>query len=159
MRRYAEIPTATDPTVMRTHTIVLLIVLHLLAGCSQEPAVEQLLQRVEALEQAVEERKVDTAMDMLSDDFSTRKGQNRKDAHRLLLFHTLKHQTISVIRSQTEASLDPAYANQAQVRFNAIVTGGQGLLPEQGRSYAVDSRWTFDDGEWYLNSLDWEPLL
>lgn len=139
--------------------LLLSILLLSLAGCTQEPAIENLLQRVDALEHAIEERQVDAAMTMLSDDFTTGTGQDRKDAHRLLLLHTLRHQTIRVIRSQTEASLDSGYADQAQVRFNAIVTGGQGLLPEQGRSYAVDSRWTFAGGEWYLNSLSWEPLL
>lgn len=136
-----------------------LLMLLLLNACSQEPAMEKLLARVDALEQAVEGRKVDTAMDMLSEDFSTGKGQNRKDAHRLLLFHTMRHQNISVIRSQTEVTPDAAYADQALVRFNVILTGGEGLLPEQGRSYAVESRWTFDGSDWYLNSLQWESLL
>lgn len=139
--------------------LLLSILLLSLPGCSQEPAIEHLLQRVDALEQAIEARQVDTAMTMLSADFSTGKGQDRKDAHRLLLLHTLRHQTLNVIRTQTEASLDSSYADQARVRFNALVTGGQGLLPEQGRSYAVDSRWTFEGGQWYLNHLSWETLL
>ena len=136
-----------------------LLLLAVVLGCSQEPAIEQLLARVDALEQAVEGKQVNTAMDMLSEDFTTGKGQNRKDAHRLLLFHTMRHQNISVIRSQTEASFDSAYADQALVHFNVILTGGEGLLPEQGRSYAVESRWRFENGDWYLNSLQWEPLL
>lgn len=136
-----------------------LLLVALLPGCSQEPAIEQLLARVDALEQAVEDKQVNTAMDMLSEDFTTGKGQNRKDAHRLLLFHTMRHQNISVIRSQTDASFDSAYADQALVRFNVILTGGEGLLPEQGRSYAVESRWRFEDGDWFLNSLQWESLL
>lgn len=144
---------------MKPPAILLLIVPVLLAGCSHEPAVERLLERVEALEQAVEEKQTDTAVDMLSEDFASTQGLNRKDAQRLLLFHAVRHQNISILRSQTEAGLDSAYADQAQVRFNVIVTGGQGWLPEQGRTYAVDSRWRFVDGDWYLSELDWEPLL
>lgn len=136
-----------------------LLMLLLITACSKEPAIEQLLARVDALEEAVEGRQVDTAMEMLTEDFSTAKGQNRKDAHRLLLFHTLRHQNISVIRSQTEVTPDTAYADQALVRFNVILTGGEGLLPEQGRSYTVESRWIFDGSDWYLSSLQWESLL
>jgi len=139
--------------------LILILLVTLLSGCSQKPEVEQLLARVEALEAAIENHQNDTAMAMLSEDFTTAKGQNRKEAQRMLLFHAMRHETIHIIRSQTEASLDAAYADQGEVHFNAIVTGGQGWLPEQGRSFRVESHWTFDDGEWYLNYLGWEPLL
>lgn len=136
-----------------------LLLIALLAGCSQEPALENLLARVDALEQAVEARQVAAAMAMLSEDFSTSQGWDRKEAQRLLLFHTMRHRTISLIRTQTDASLDSAYTDQATVRFNLIMTGGEGLLPEQGRRYKVESRWRHRDGDWYLHSLHWEPLL
>lgn len=135
-----------------------LLLIALLSACSQTPELESLLARVDALEQAVEERQVNTAMAMLSEDFTTSKGWDRKEAHRLLLFYTMRHQHITLIRTHTDASLDSAYADQAVVSFNIIMTGGEGLLPQQGRSYRVESRWRFD-GDWYLNSLQWEPLL
>ena len=47
-----------------------LLLIALLTGCSQEPAIEQLLARVDALEQAVEDKQVNTAVDMLSEDFT-----------------------------------------------------------------------------------------
>lgn len=144
---------------MRLPTLLSIILSLLLAACSQEPALEPLLERVAALQQAIENRQTDTAIDILSDDFVTGKGQNRKDAQRLLLFHTMRHRSITVLRSQTDAEFDAGYRDRAIVRFNAIVTGGQGWLPEQGRSYRVESRWQFKDGDWYLAELDWEPLL
>lgn len=144
---------------MRMLTWMLLTLALLLAGCSREPAVEQLLERADALETAIEDKQNNTAMAMLSEDFTTGNGQNRQDAQRLLLMYAMRHQKISVVRSQIEASLDSAYADQAQITFVAIVTGGEGWLPERGRSYRVDSRWTFIEGEWYLNTLRWEPLL
>ena len=137
----------------------LLLVLVALAGCSREPATEQLLERVAALEAAIENHQNETAMAMLDSGFSTGKGQDRKEAQRLLLFHAMRHQQIRIVRSQTEASLDPAYRDQGEVSFNVLLTGGQGWLPEQGRSLHVESRWIFRDGEWYLSYLQWEPLL
>jgi len=158
MGQYPEPDLSRNPP-MRLSTLLLLSLSLLLAACSREPALEPLLERVEALQHAIENRQTDTAIDMLSDDFVTGKGQNRKDAQRLLLFHTMRHQSITILRTQTDAEFDAGYRDRAIVRFNAIVTGGKGWLPEQGRSYRVESRWQFSGGDWYLAELDWEPLL
>ncbi len=157
--RYAERSNQDGGVTVKTCPVWLMGLVLLLAGCRQSPAVDQLLERVDALESAIENHQNDTAMAMLREDFTTSKGQNRKEAQRLLLFHAMRHEKINIIRSQTEAHLDPAYADQGEVSFLAVVTGGQSWIPEQGRSLRVQSRWIFTQGDWYLQYLEWEPAL
>ena len=142
--------------VKRLFLIVLLLGT---SSCHKSPALDQLLQRVDALEQAIETRHNDDAIDILSDDFKAGNGQNRKDARRMLLFYSLRNANIHILRTNTEAELDPTYQNQASVTCQVLVPGGQGLLPERGRSFRISSRWVFQDGDWYLDRLDWKPLL
>lgn len=140
-------------------SLILFAFVVLLGGCHKPPAIEQLLQRVDALEQAVENKKIDTAIAMLTDDFTTDHNESRKDAKRLLLFYSLRHEQIHILRTHTDAEQDPVYPDRANVAFSVVVTGGHGLIPDQGRSYQVSSRWVYEDGDWYLNRLEWKPLL
>lgn len=144
----------------RIESFLLLYCCLLLTACSQSASETRLLERVDALEQAIQNKQNDTAIDILSEQFRTGRNETRKDAQRLLLFHAMRNQSISIVRSNTRAELDPLYQDQASVSFNALVTGGDGgLLPARGNSYRVESGWIFVDGDWYLERLDWQPLL
>src|SRR3989344_9517805 len=131
----------------------------LLAACSENPDEARLLQRLDALETALQEKKTDTVLDLLTERFSTGQGESRDDIRRLLLLHFFRNRNIGVVRSQTEVTLDEADSGQASIRFHALVTGGEGLLPDRGRQFRVESHWLFEDGDWYLDRLEWEPLL
>jgi len=139
--------------------LFLIVLLLGISSCHKTPALEQLQQRVDALEQAIETKQNDDAIDILSKDFRTGNGGDRKDARRMLLFYSLRNEKIHILRTNTKAELDPTYQNQASVSCQVLVTGGQGLIPEHGRSFRITSRWIFEDGDWYLDRLDWKPLL
>lgn len=130
-----------------------------LVACSENPDETRLLQRLDALETALQEKQADTALDLLTDRFSTGRGETRDDIRRLLLLHFFRNRNIGVVRSQTEVTLDEADSGQASIRFHALVTGGEGLLPDRGRQFRVESHWLFEEGDWYLDRLEWQPLL
>ena len=50
-------------------------------------------------------------------------------------------------------------AGRARVAFNAVLSGGQGLLPDQAQAYQVDSSWRLDGGDWRMIALQWQPVL
>lgn len=140
--------------------LALLVVLcGLLAACSKNPDEARLLQRLDALETALQEKQADAVLDLLTDRFTTGRGETRDDVKRLLLLHFFRNRNIGVVRSQTDVTLDEADPVQASIRFHALVTGGEGLLPERGRQFRVESHWLFEKGDWYLDRLEWQPLL
>ncbi len=42
--------------------------------------------------------------------------------------------------------------------FNALVTGGKGLLPERGQMLAITTEWRRTDGEWRLIAAQWQEI-
>ncbi|MFZ5600936.1 MAG: hypothetical protein ACOY7J_00660 [Pseudomonadota bacterium] len=128
--------------------LALLVVLcGLMAACSKNPDEARLLQRLDALETALQEKQADAVLDLLTDRFTTGRGETRDDVKRLLLLHFFRNRNIGVVRSQTDVTLDEADPVQASIHFHALVTGGEGLLPERGRQFRVESHWLFEKGD------------
>ncbi|HVL00438.1 MAG TPA: hypothetical protein VM553_11535 [Dongiaceae bacterium] len=149
----------SGPSRLSPGKILLMVLLcSWLAACSENPDQARLLERLDTLEIALQDKKPDAVLDLLTDNFSTGQGQTRDDVKRLLLVNFLRNQTIGVIRTGTEVAMDDSYRDQASAHFQALVTGGEGLLPERGRQFRVESRWLFQDGDWFLDRLEWKPL-
>ena len=47
-------------------------------------------------------------------------------------------------------------AEEAIAEFNALLTGGRGLFPKQGRLVHFETVWRLVDGEWQLLAADWK---
>ncbi len=46
----------------------------------------------------------------------------------------------------------------AEARFNMLVTGGDGWLPERGQMLAIRTEWRKIDGDWQLIAAEWQEL-
>lgn len=125
-----------------------------LAGCAKEPDEQALRDTVSALQSAVEERDADAVEELLADDFIGSGGLDRAGARRLAGLMFLRHRDIGTTLGPLEVEMQGA---RASVRFTAVVTGGgPRALPDAARIYRVETGWRSDDGEWRLNSADWE---
>ena len=103
---------------------------------------------------AVEEGRVLDAMAMVADDFEGRQGRVlRKDLLGLLSLHRNRFRTVGITRLPAQVTSDGG--NFASARFQVLLTGGQGLLPERGRAIQVDSTWLREGGDWLLWRADW----
>jgi hypothetical protein len=150
-------PHKRPSTLSPGRVLLLALLCGWLTACSENPDEARLLERLNTLETALQDKKSDAVLDLLTDNFTTGEGQTPVDVKRLLLAHFLRNQNIGVMRTGTEVSLDDSYRDQATARFQALVTGGEGLLPERGRQFQVESRWLFQNGDWYLDRLEWKP--
>jgi hypothetical protein len=52
----------------------------------------------------------------------------------------------------------PAQTGEAEARFNVLLTGGQGLLPDSGQVLGFVTRWHQQDGAWLLRAASWQPV-
>jgi hypothetical protein len=79
---------------------------------------------------------------------------DRRAFHRFMIFQInqnrrLHAQFFPIHVQETEP-------HQAQAQFNLLVTGGGGLLPENGQLFTVETKWLLTDENWELSGADWE---
>lgn len=131
-----------------------------LAACAERSDDEvRLRERLNSMEAAIEQGRVGDFMQAVAEDFtSARGGMNRAALGLLLRRERLARQSISVQRSNLAIQI--LAAGRARLEFHALVTGGSGWLPSEGRLWAIDTGWRLDDDdEWRLVSADWRPVL
>lgn len=126
----------------------------LLAACSDPQSVEAIIgDNIEQMQEAVESKSADDLLQHVFDGFSSAKGYDKNGLQRILLFYQLRHQRITTLVTNLE--IDIAQSGVAKARFNILLTGGAGLLPEQGGFYQVETDWRQEQGAWRLVYADW----
>jgi hypothetical protein len=127
----------------------------LLTGCSSpDPAEQGVADALSRISDAVEAKDSKAVMAEIDEDFVLRRT-GQEDLNHFLAGRTLRHmldryRDINVVISGLDVTQDPLRNDLAHVRFNTLVTGGQGgLVPERGELYRIDSQWRYD-GQWRL---------
>jgi hypothetical protein len=130
----------------------------LLVACGGKLSVEQqVIATLRNMEVAAENGEHFEFIGYVADTFKGQQGtMDRREFHRFMIFQINQHRRLLAqffpIRVQeTGEDLASAY-------FQLLVTGGGGLLPENGQIFEVETRWILDDGDWMLNYADWEPV-
>lgn len=138
-------------------TLLAMLVLMLASACRAPGSdEEQILKRIEAMTEAIELGEVRAFMRPVADDFIAAQGGMDRNALRALVFRErLARESIRVRRANTDISLTGA--GRATASFNALATGGSGLLPDEARLWRIETGWRYDDGEWMLISASWAP--
>ncbi|QKK02699.1 MAG: hypothetical protein HND55_08590 [Pseudomonadota bacterium] len=128
------------------------------AGCSDPaPDEEQILARIEAMQSALAEGRPRAFMAPVSEDFSgATLNLDRRAARLLLRREMLSHEQLRA--RLIDIDINVKDQNRATASFQAIVTGGSGLIPSTGRWYRVETGWRLEDGDWMLLSARWTPV-
>ena len=93
----------------------------------------------------------------VSDSFSAQQGTWAREQFRaFLLLQINRHERIRAQMFPIDVRL--LNAEEGIAEFNALLTGGRGLLPEEGRLYHFETVWRQVDGEWQLLEVDWRPV-
>lgn len=135
-----------------------LLLILLLCGCSSELSLEQqivaTLRNMEAHIEAGERRDF---MNYVADDFRGQGGElNHDQLNGMLLYQLRRYQEVHA--RLLPISVQPAGLDEAEASFQILLTGGAGLLPESGQLYEVSSLWRYQDGQWLLQSAQWQPV-
>jgi hypothetical protein len=136
----------------------LLATVILLVGCSEELSVEQqVIATIRNMEYAAEEGLHLEFMGYVAESFGAQQGSmDRREFHRFMIFQINQNRRL-------RAQLFPIYVNEisavlASAKFRVLVTGGGGLLPENGQLFDVETRWSADGGDWQLERADWQAV-
>ena len=94
---------------------------------------------------------------MIHDNFGTRTGADKLWVKRTMAFYMLRHPNIEIVTSNLHIDLEPEQQpHTAHAHFSALVTGGEGLIPEQGALYQIETEWRLQGDQWQLVYADWQ---
>ena len=127
-----------------------------LMSCSK-PAPEQALRdSIQQLEQAAIAKDGSAFFEYFAEDFSGSDGLDRDNFRRYVQLIWLQHKDVGVQMGPLDVKL---LEDRATVDFTAALSGGQGLIPDQGQIYQVQTGWRLEGDEWRLISATWKPIL
>lgn len=130
----------------------------LVAGCGDEPSVEQqiigVITEMETLAEAGERR---AFMNLVDDDFQGQQGRMaRDDFHRFMVLQWNQNQRLYA--QLFPIHVEPVDNDLARARFRALITGGRGLIPERGELYQIETTWRRHGSDWLLVEANWVPV-
>jgi hypothetical protein len=132
------------------------ITLCLLVACSKTAPEEAILANIDAMQLAVSERNNGDLVAHVSDNFSGHHDMDKKELRKMIMGMFLRYKNINVVVTRMQILHDPRRPNIAQMDGIILVTGAQGLVPQDGRLLQVTGTWQNDGGDWYLANADWE---
>lgn len=141
--------------------LALLVLVPLLAlalvACARPDDEARIRARLDSMSTALAEGDSRSFMAPLAEDFSAETWDLDRRAVQLLLLRELRsHERIRARIFDIEVEL---FAEQrANAQFQVVLTGGRGLVPEQGSWYRVHTGWRHDGSDWELIAARWERL-
>jgi len=130
----------------------------LLTACGEKLSVDQqVIATLRNMEYAAEEGQHLEFMTYVADSFSGQQGSmDRREFHRFMIFQINQNRRL-------QAQFFPIYVQEtgvdtASAHFKLLVTGGAGLIPENGQLFEVETQWLRDGSDWLLTGADWEAV-
>ena len=127
-----------------------------LSACRREPPEQALRNTIAAMEAAAEAKDNDALFASIADDFTGSEGMDRQGFRRYVTLAGMRAQSVHANLGPIEVKL---FGDRASASFTVALTGGAGLLPDQGQVYEVETGWRLEDSEWKLISAKWSPRL
>ena len=129
-----------------------------LSACGPSGSVaEQIEAAIAAMEAAGEAGERGAFMEHVADGFEAQEGRMTRDDFRRFLFLQFNQQRR--IRAQLfPITVEEQGPNLAEASFNVLVTGGAGLIPDDGQLFSVRTAWVLEGGDWLLWRADWTPI-
>ena len=136
---------------------LILCALMALSGCHRGSMEAALRTQLQEMQSAAGEGRMGDFMKGVTSDFAGNEGMDRAAMHNLLRMQALAKSNLIVTTGPLQIQMQ---GDQASVRFDAILAGGNGrFLPDSARTYSITSGWRIEAGEWRVYYAQWEPML
>ena len=131
----------------------------LLVACGPPaPDEERIRTRIDDMASALADGNVRALMAPLADDFGAETWNMDPRAVRLLVQRELR--ASNRLRARVfDIDVEVHDHQRATAEFQAVLTGGSGLIPDRRGWYRFRTGWRKDDDEWMLISAAWEEIL
>jgi hypothetical protein len=134
-----------------------LAALTLLSGCNRSDDPQSSLDAaVRQLQDNQEAKKTGDVLDQLHPSFRAQQEFDRDWAKRTMTGLFLQHQQVKIVALSQSSIVDPKARDFGLTEAQVVLTGAQGLIPDQVSPYRVQLRWQRDGKTWKLLNLDWQ---
>ncbi len=128
-----------------------------LAACARPDDETRIRQHIDSMTSALADADRRAFMAPLAEDFSAETWDLDRRAVQLLLVREFR--THDRIRARVfDVDVELFDDGRARTSFQAVLTGGSGVLPEQGSWYRVTTGWRRQNADWELISARWERV-
>jgi hypothetical protein len=143
---------------MFTRRIVMaaVLLLVLVAGCQRSDPEQAIRDAIDGIELAISERNAGGVSKHLADGFLLDGQLDRDAVYRMMIAQFLRFRNIGTVTSGLVVEIHPNDPGRAFARASVAIAGMQGLIPEDGNLYRINSEWRLEDGAWLLYKLDRE---
>lgn len=138
----------------------LIVLLSLLAlhtiSCSKPLSVEQLIiSKIRTIEAQFEDGERRRFMNNIAEDFRAQSGRmNRQQLQAFVVLQLNRYKDLNA--RLFPITVQEISETEATAQFKALLTGGSGLIPENGQLYAFTTHWRLEDDEWLLVAANWK---
>lgn len=134
-----------------------LAALPFLVGCNRSDDPQTSLDAaVRQLQDHLEAKKTGDVLDQLHAKFRAQQEFDRDWAKRTMTSLFLQHQQVKIVALSQRSIVDPKARDFGLTDAQVVLTGAQGLIPDQVAPYRVQLRWQRDGKAWKLIALDWQ---
>jgi hypothetical protein len=143
--------------LMQSTRIAAAIAVLMLAACSKPLTTEQLIiGKIRNIEAQIEEGERRRFLNNIAEDFRGQNGRmNRQQLHAFVVLQLTRYEELNA--RLFPISVQTISDTEATAVFKALVTGGSGLIPEDGQLYEFTTHWRKDDEEWFVIAANWAP--
>ena len=141
-----------------TRRLIMAGLLALLCACSPDDTPEeQIAAAIGEMEERAESGDRRGFMQMVHREFQGQGGgMTRDEFRRFMIFQMSQHRRLRAQLFPIEVRMPNAEEGVAE--FNALITGGSGWLPEEGRLFRIETVWRDEGGDWLLVRIALERL-
>lgn len=133
------------------------LALLVLAGCARPADEAQIRRQLDGMTEALADRNARAFLSPIAEDFTADTWNLDRRGVRLILNRELRsHDRVRVRLFDVE--IDVFDDGRATARFQAVLAGGSGLIPEQGSWYRVTTGWRQSGSDWELITASWERV-
>lgn len=126
-------------------------------GCTRSNPERELREAITRMASAIEQRQPGDFVGALADDFTRESGGfDKQEVRRVLAAVMLRNARIGVTSVVTSMQVE---GDRARVQLRVVATGGDGLLPERGQTWEIDSAWRRDGNRWKVFNAEWREGL
>jgi len=125
-------------------------------ACTKTVPEEAILASIDAMQLGVDDRNTGDVVEHIAENFSGHHDMNKKELRKMIMGMFLRYKSIHVVVTRMDIQHDPRRPGIAQMNGIILVTGAQGLVPEDGRLLNVIGEWQEQDGDWVLAQVEWE---
>lgn len=147
---------AKEPVPRRRLVLASLLLPAVLLACGRDDPQAALEATVQQLQDSLEAKNAGAVLELLDEKFRAQDDLNREWARRTMALLFLRHRNVKIVALTRSSRIEPNARHVATTEAQVVLSGAQGLIPEQAAPYAVKLQWRHDGKRWKLFALEWQ---